>query len=56
MSRKTLIWIGMTAGSTIGAYAPLLWGASALSFSSIVLSAVGGITGIYLGFKASDFF
>jgi hypothetical protein len=31
----------------------MLWGASVLSFSSILLSAVGGIAGIYFGFKIS---
>lgn len=41
----------MTVGSVLGAYAPLLWGDSALSLSSVVLSAIGGIVGIWIGFK-----
>jgi phage tail tape-measure protein len=51
MNSKSLIWIGMTIGSVAGAYLPLLWGASALSASSIILSAVGGIAGIWGGYK-----
>ncbi len=56
MSPKALIWIGMSIGSTVGAYVPALWGGSLLSVSSIFLSAVGGIVGIFLGFKLKDFF
>lgn len=57
MSRKTLIWIGMGIGSTVGSLIPALWGDAALiSLSSILLSAAGGILGIWAGFKASDYF
>lgn len=52
MSMKTFIWGGMFAGSGIGSIVPLLWGASALSLSSVVLSAVGGIAGIWAGYQA----
>ncbi len=43
----------MLVGSTVGAYVPALWGAGLFSFSSIVLSTVGGLAGIYLGYKLS---
>ncbi len=55
MSRKTIIWIGVGVGSTIGGLIPSLWGDSLISFSSIVLTAVGGLAGIYLGFKLSQY-
>jgi hypothetical protein len=55
MSRKTIIWIGMSIGSVVGGYIPNLWGANFLSMSSIFLTAVGGIAGIWLGFKLSDY-
>lgn len=45
---------GMVIGSSIGSFMPLLWGDSALSMSSIFLSAVGGIAGIWAGFKLSN--
>jgi hypothetical protein len=51
MERKRLIWIFMGVGSAVGSYLPLIWGSSAFSFSSIILGAVGGIAGIWLGFK-----
>ena len=51
MSTKTLVWIGMIAGSAIGGYLPLLWGGHLLSFSSLVLSTLGGMAGIWLGYR-----
>ncbi len=43
----------MVIGSVIGGYIPLLWGEGFLSFSSVLLTAVGGIIGIWFGFKLS---
>ena len=48
---KQIIWIGLFIGSTIGGLIPLLWGASAFSFSSIILSSLGGMLGIYVAYK-----
>lgn len=53
MSQKTIIYIGVLFGSTIGGLIPMLWGADYLSMSSVLLTAVGGIVGIYVGFKIS---
>lgn len=44
----------MAVGSTIGGYIPALWGAGFFSFSSVILTAVGGILGIWLGYKLSN--
>jgi hypothetical protein len=54
VSKKTLIWIGLFIGSTIGGYLPALWGSDVFSFSSVLGSAIGGIGGIWLGFKTGD--
>lgn len=54
METKQLIWIGMVVGSAVGGYLPLLWGSSLFSFSSIVLTAVGGIAGIWAGYKLGN--
>ena len=43
----------MTIGLFVGSSIPLLWGASEFSFSSIILSALGGLVGIWIGFKLS---
>jgi hypothetical protein len=55
MNRKALIYIGMAIGSSVGGFIPMLWGDSALSMSSLFLSAIGGIAGIYVGFKISRY-
>lgn len=54
MSSKSVIWIGMTIGSFIGGIIPNLWGASMFSMSSVFLTALGGIAGIWLGFRLSN--
>jgi uncharacterized membrane protein YoaK (UPF0700 family) len=54
MDSKKLIWLGLVVGSAVGGYLPLIWGGSAFSFSSIILSAIGGIVGIFAGYKLSN--
>ena len=54
MDRKKTIWIFMVIFSAIGGYLPMLWGDNAFSMTSIFLTAVGGILGIYIGFKISQ--
>ena len=55
MSTKTLIYTGLFTGSTIGGFIPMLWGDSAFSISSVLLSGVGGILGIIAGYKLGDY-
>jgi Na+/H+-dicarboxylate symporter len=54
MDRKRAVWIGMILGSTLGGFIPDLWGASYFSFSSLFLSSIGAIAGIYIAFKLSE--
>ena len=54
MSTKFLVFLGMTIGSIIGGYIPMLWGAGLLSYSSVLFSGIGGILGVWIGFKLSD--
>jgi hypothetical protein len=56
MSSKTPIWIGMFVGSAIGGYIPSLWGDSLFTFSSVILTAIGGFLGIWIGYKLSNYF
>jgi hypothetical protein len=51
---KTFIIIFMVIGSYAGSLIPLAWGENTFSFSSIIFSAIGGIIGIWLGFKISQ--
>jgi hypothetical protein len=44
----------MFIGSTLGGLLPNLWGANTLSFSSLLLSAAGGLVGIWVGFQLSS--
>jgi hypothetical protein len=41
----------MTIGSTVGGYAPVLFGVSSFSFTSLATSLVGGLFGIWLAVK-----
>ncbi len=54
MSKKTLIWGGLTVGSALGGYLPALWGGELISFSSVISSAAGGIVGIWLGYRVGE--
>ncbi len=49
--QQKLIWFGLAVGSALGSYLPVLWGESVFSMTSVLLSAVGGIFGIWLGYK-----
>ena len=48
---KKLIWIGMFVGSTIGNMVPMLWGGDMMSVSGILFSLVGGLAGIWVGYR-----
>jgi len=54
MSTKKNIWLFVFIGSSVGAYLPVLWGGSIISYSSVFLSAAGGIAGIWLGLKIGN--
>ena len=41
--------------SSIGGGIPMLWGGSLLSLSSVLLSGVGGLFGVYLGYKLGSY-
>jgi uncharacterized membrane protein YeaQ/YmgE (transglycosylase-associated protein family) len=54
MSTKQFTTIGALVGSTIGSFIPLLWGASELSFSSLLFGTIGAVAGIYIGYRMSQ--
>ena len=51
---KMLITTGMIVGSFAGSYLPVLWGGSVFSVSSILWGGVGGLLGIWAGFKVAS--
>ena len=53
MSAKSFIMIGMVVGSTVGGFLPELWGGGIFSFSSVILTFIGGAIGIWVGYKLS---
>ena len=56
MSLKFLVTLGVIIGSTVGGYLPLLWGdASFLSGASIFGTLVGGLAGIWGGYKSYQY-
>ena len=56
MQSRSFIWIGVFVGSTVGGFIPELWGASFLSFSSVLLTAAGGFAGLWVGYKITQNF
>jgi hypothetical protein len=49
MRSRRFIWFAILVGSTVGGLIPELWGASAFSYSSVLLGGVGGFVGLWIG-------
>jgi hypothetical protein len=54
MGTKFVIYFCLFVGSTIGSYLPSLWHQDFLSLQSIIGSAIGGLLGIWAGFKINQ--
>jgi len=54
MNPKTLVWIGAFVGGAIGGLIPVMFGADSISFSAIMGNTIGGLVGIWAGFKLSQ--
>jgi hypothetical protein len=46
---RSVIGVSATVGMIVGGYVPVLWGASSFSLVSLLFSAVGGASGVWLG-------
>ncbi len=53
---KKLIFLFLFLGSTLGGYLPVLWGGSTFFLSSVLLSAIGGGFGTYVGYTVGKNF
>ena len=51
MPSRALIWVAILIGSTIGGGIPELWGAEMLSYTSLILSGVGALVGLWIAIK-----
>jgi hypothetical protein len=52
---RGLIGICVLVGSFVGAYVPVLWGASSFGVTSLVFSAAGGVVGVWAGVRLSEY-
>jgi dipeptide/tripeptide permease len=48
---KSLIYIGIGVGGTIGSYIPVLFGQDMFSVASLLGSVVGSFAGLWVGYK-----
>lgn len=48
---RRVVWLFVAAGSTLGGFAPVLWGGSAFGVAALALACLGGIAGIWLAIK-----
>lgn len=55
MPSKFLILVGMTVGSIIGGYIPILFGVDMFSYFSVLTSGIGALLGIFIGYKLNQF-
>jgi uncharacterized membrane protein YeaQ/YmgE (transglycosylase-associated protein family) len=51
---KRAIFFGMMAGSVLGGWLPSLWGAGGLTMSAMLFSTIGGLVGIWAGWKVAQ--
>ena len=49
-----MIFLGMIVGSIVGGYAPVIFGAGIFSTTSIITGVIGGLLGIYIGYKITQ--
>jgi hypothetical protein len=54
-STKWLMLVCTTFGSFVGGYGVVLFGVDPFSFWSIITGAIGGIIGIWVGWKLSQY-
>ena len=51
---KKIIVVTTVIGSFIGGYIPSLWDSNMFSLSGVLFTALGGIIGIWIGYKMSE--
>jgi hypothetical protein len=51
---RSAIGLGALMGGTLGAYLPVLWGASSFGLASLVFGALGAATGVVLASRLGE--
>ncbi len=51
MPSRSVTWVAIIVGSTIGGFIPELWDAGMLSYSSLLLSGIGALVGLWIAYK-----
>jgi hypothetical protein len=51
----SVIGISAFVGLCVGGFVPELWGASTLGFQSLLFGVIGGVAGVWLGIKLTDY-
>ena len=51
---RSVIGLCATFGTFVGGYVPTLWGDSGFSLTSVVCAALGGLVGVWLGYRVSN--
>ncbi|NOY15285.1 MAG: hypothetical protein GXP43_03655 [bacterium] len=54
MSSKVIVYLFIFIGSTLGAYVPVIWGASLFSFSSVLFSGIGAAIGLFIALSFTE--
>jgi hypothetical protein len=49
MRSRVFVWVAIFIGSTIGGAVPELWGGEMMSYTSLLLSGVGAVIGLWVG-------
>jgi len=44
-----------TVGMFVGGYIPVMWGASSFGLTSLVFSAAGGVAGVWVGRRVTEY-
>lgn len=54
MSTKTTVWIGLFIGSSLGQYLASLFNFDFFSGWAFLISAVGGLLGVWVGYRVGQ--
>ena len=54
MKLHIFVGVGLTIGSLIGSYVPVLFGIDSFSYTSLLTGTIGSIIGIFVGYRVGQ--